>query len=86
MCTCELCVCVYVRTYVYVCVCVRVCTCVYVCLCVCMPSNLILTLGCVYTTTIENDLRLHDNEVGPKRNEIVAFTTIVYTTTPENDT
>ena len=43
-------------------------------------------LGCVYTTTIENDLRLHDNEVGPKRNEIVAFTTIVYTTTPENDT
>ena len=42
--------------------------------------------GCVYTTTIENDLRLHDNEVGPKRNEIVAFTTIVYTTTPENDT
>ena len=29
---------------------------------------------------------LYDNEVGPKRNEIVAFTTIVYTTTPENDT
>ena len=43
-------------------------------------------LGCVYTTTIENDLCLHDNEIRPKRNEIVAFTTIVYTTTPENDT